>query len=69
MASAAPFFLYQADGFQHLEMLRDGRPADRKLCSQFTHRGGPLAQQVENSLAGRIRERAQQLPSVSHTLP
>ncbi len=69
MASSTPFFLHQADGFQHLQMLRDGRPADGKLGSQFTHRGRPLSQQVENSLAGRIREGAQQLPSVSHTLP
>jgi hypothetical protein len=58
MASATPFFLHQADGFQHLQMLRYGGTADRKLGSQIADRGRPLSQQVENSLAGRIRERA-----------
>jgi hypothetical protein len=69
MASATPFFFHQADGFQHSKMLRYGGTTDRKLSSQFTDRGGPLSEQVKNSLASGIRERTQQLPSVSHTLP
>ena len=54
VASAAPFFFHQADGFQNLQMLRYSWTADRKPCSQFTDRGRLLAQQVENSLPGRI---------------
>ena len=69
VASAAPFFVHQADRFQHLKMLRYSGTADRKLSSQFTNRRRALPQQVENSLASWIRERSQQLPSVSHNLP
>jgi hypothetical protein len=69
MTSATPFFFDQAGRFQHSKMLRYSRTADRKPSSQFTDRGGPLPQQVENRLSSRIRARAQQLPSVSHTLP
>jgi hypothetical protein len=69
VAGATPFFVDQADGFQHLKMLRYSGTADRKLSSQFTNRRRALPQQVENSLASRIRERSQQLPSVSHNLP
>jgi hypothetical protein len=69
MASATPFFFDQAGGFQHLKMLRNSGTTDRKLSRQFTDGGGPLAQQVENSLASRIRESTQEIPSVSHNLP
>ena len=68
MARATPFLFDQADGFQYLKMLRYSGPTDGKLSSQFTDSEGPLSQQVENSLASWIRERAQQLPSVSHAL-
>jgi hypothetical protein len=69
MASASPFFFDQADGFQHLKMLRYSGTTDRKLSSQFTDRGRSFSQQVQNCLASRVCERAQQLPSVSHNLP
>jgi len=69
MTSAAPLFLHQPGGLQHLQMLGHGRTADGKLGSQFAHRGRALPQQVEHGLAGRIGEGAQQLRSVSHTLP
>ena len=68
MASATALLFHQAHGFQHLKMLRNSGTADWKLASQFAYRGGPSPQQVENSLAGRIRERRQQIPSVSHNL-
>jgi len=68
VASAAPFFVHQADRFQHLKMLRNSGPADRKLSGQFTDRGWPLAQQVEHRLTSGIGKRAEQLPFVSHNL-
>jgi len=68
MAGATPFFFHQAGGLQHLKMLRHGGAADGKPISQFADCGRALSQQVENGLAGRIRERGQQLVSVSHTL-
>lgn len=69
MASATAFFFHQADGLQHLKMLRYGGTTDGKLGSQFADGRRPLPQQVENGLSSRIGEGAQQLPSVSHTLP
>jgi hypothetical protein len=44
VASATPLFFHQADGFQHLQMLRYGGTADRKLSSQLTHGRWPLSQ-------------------------
>lgn len=54
MASAAPFFFHQASGFQHLQMLRYGGPADGQLGSQFADGRRALPQQVENGLASWI---------------
>jgi hypothetical protein len=68
MAGAAAFFFHQAGGLQHLKMLRYGGAADREPISQFADCGRALSQQVENGLAGWIRESGQQLRSVSHTL-
>ena len=50
-------------------MLRYSGTADGQLGGQFAHGGRALPQQIENGLAGRIGEGAQQLRSVSHTLP
>ena len=69
MTGAAPFFFHQTGGFQHLQMLRNSRTADRKPIGEFTYRGGSPAQQMENRLPGWIREGSQQLSLVGHTLP
>ena len=50
-------------------MLRDSRTADREPIGQFTYRGGPPAQQMENRLPGWIGEGSQQFSLVGHTLP
>jgi len=68
VASAAPFLFNQTSGFQHLQMLRYSRTAYRELGGQFTHRGGTLAQQIEDRLTSGIREGAQQFRFVSHNL-
>ena len=59
VAGAAPFLFHQAHRFQHLEMLRYRRPADRKLTSQFADGSWTPPQQLENSLACRIGKRRQ----------
>jgi len=69
MTGAAPLFLHQTGGFQHLQMLRNSRTADRKPSGEFTYRGGPPAQQMEEGLPGWIGESSQQLSLVGHTLP
>jgi len=69
MASAAPLFFHQPGGLQHLQMLRYGGTANGQLGGQFADGARALPQQIENGLAGRIGEGAQQLRSVSHTLP
>ena len=66
MAGAAPILLDQTSGFQHLQMLRYSGAGDRQPRGQVADGGGPLAQQVQNRLARGMRERAQQLHSVSH---
>lgn len=67
MARAPPFFFHQAGGLQHLQVLRNGGTADGKTAGEFPHGGGLPPEQVENGLAGGVRERAEHLPSVSHT--
>lgn len=69
MAGAAPFLLHQTDGLQHTQVLRDSGTAYGKLAGQFADRGRLAPQQVEDCMPGRVRERPQHLPSVSHTLP
>jgi len=66
---AAPFFLHQSGGLQGLQMLRYGWAGDRKVASQLADRRRALAKEIDNGLARGMREGAQQLPSVSHTLP
>ena len=58
----------QPDGFQHLQMLRNGGAADRKLTRKIPHSGGPLTQQIQDCLSRGVRKDAQQLACVSHTL-
>ncbi len=69
MTGTAPLFFDQTGRFQDLKMLRNGGAADRKLGRQFADRGRPLSKQIENGLAGGVREHAQKLLSVSHALP
>ncbi len=69
MAGAPPFFFHQTDGLQYLQVLRNGGTAYGKLAGQFADRGRLPPQQVEDRLASGVGERAQHLPSVSHTLP
>jgi hypothetical protein len=69
VAGAPPFFFHQTDRLQHLQVLGDSGTAYGKLAGQFADRGGLPPQQVEDGLAGRVRERPQHLPSVSHALP
>ena len=69
MPGAAPFFVHQARGLQHLQMLRHCGTADRKLARELADRGWPPAQQVQDGLAGGIGEGRQQLLFVSHYLP
>ena len=69
MPGAAPFFFHQTGGLQHLQVLRYSRAAYGKLLGELAHCRGPLPQQVDNTLPGRVGERAQHLPTVSHTLP
>ena len=68
VASAEAFFLDQARRFQYSQMLRHGRPAYGQPRSQIADRGRALTQQIEHGLAGRVRERAEQLLPVSHAL-
>ena len=66
MAGAEPFLFHQSYGFKHLKVLRDRRAADGKPARQLTDGGGPLPEQIENSLPGWIRECAEQPGLVSH---
>jgi hypothetical protein len=69
VSSAAPFFLDQAGGFQHLKVLRHRRATHRKLAGELADSRRPTPQQVDNGLPSRVRECAKHLPSVNHTLP
>jgi len=68
MARAPPFLFHQAGGSQHLQVLRDGGTADGKAAGKFAYRGRLPPEQVEDRLARGVRQRAEHLPSVSHTL-
>lgn len=68
MARAAPLFLHEASEFEHLEVLRDGGTADRKAAGELADGGRPAPEQVDDRLTGGVGERAEHLPSVSHTL-
>ena len=68
MARATPLFLNEAHELEHLEVLRDGGTADRKAAGELADGGRPAPEQMDEGLTGRIGERAEHLPSVSHTL-
>jgi hypothetical protein len=42
---------------QHLEVLRDARPAHRELLGELVHRARPRAQQVQQRAPRRVRQR------------
>jgi len=69
VAGSSALFVDQAGRFEDLQMLGNGRTADREPIGEFTDGGGTAAQQVEDSLAGRVGEGCQLLRSVGHTLP
>lgn len=68
MPGSTPFFLDQTDGFEHQKVLRHSGTADGEAIRELADGGWPAPQQIEDCLAGRVRERFQQLASVGHTL-
>ena len=46
---------------EHLQVLRDGRPADGQLAGELADRARSLAQVLEDRPPGRIAERGQPL--------
>lgn len=50
---------------QHLEVLRDGGPADRQLAGKFTDRPRMVRQKLEDRASGRIAEGGPATGSVS----
>jgi hypothetical protein len=50
---------------QHLQMLRDGRPADRQLARELTDRTWPVGKAFEDRPPGRIPEGGPSISSVS----
>jgi hypothetical protein len=54
VARAAPFFGYHIEGFEQLEMLRDGGARDREVCREFADGVGTLAKPVEDGLTDRV---------------
>lgn len=64
----APLFFHQTSGLQYLQVLGYRGAAHGELPGQFAYGLGPAPQQVDNSLPRGVRQRAQHLGSVSHTL-
>src|SRR5687768_6792 len=59
---------HQPGVFENLQMLRDGRPADRQRLGERTHRRRTLLQTLENLPACGVSESLKCL-FVSHYLP
>jgi len=68
VARAAAFFFHQAGRFEHLQMLRHRGPAYGQAAGELSDGRRIAPQQGDHGLAGRIGERAQHVPSVTHAL-
>ena len=63
---AGPLIEDEAGILEHLQVLRDGRPADGKVARQFGHRAWVLDQQLKDRPPGRISQRRKGICRVSH---
>src|SRR4029453_5274469 len=63
---AIPTIADEADVLEHLQVLRDGGPADGQLARQVTDRSRPVGEPIEDRLARRVPERRHHLRAVRH---
>ena len=68
VASPSAFLVYESGGLENVQVLRDSRTAYGDLHRKLANCARAFSQEVEDGLAGRIREGGQQLLSVSHDL-
>ena len=67
---ALPSIQDEAGGLEHLEVLRDGRAADRHVGRERADRGGPVGQALEDRAARRVPQGGHGIGKcVSHRLP